>query len=225
MSTSLIRGVDPNGNVRTVAVDEEGRVLIAGGGDGSSGGDTGGGDASAAMDEIKDAVGSKGDQTAHSLSGYYGFTPWSIVSLIRGIFSKLELITNGYISFFTNAVITSPVQTYPVSNSLTDFSGVIQNPNESFIAVENPNRRWLLLQNIGKIDPQTGLYEGDLWVNIGFVYDPNSGTYNIPSATVGHKSYRLRPGETMNFEGSVLPYGGISLLGTIAGIEYTLKVA
>lgn len=221
VSTSLIRGVDPNGEVRTVAVDEEGRVLTNGG-DGSSNG-SGGSDSSPTIEEIKTAVGAKEDETADSLSGYAGRSDWGIVSLLRGIFGKLEYALNGYVGFFVN--VTNSVQTYPANSLLTDFSGTIQNPNISFVAIEYPNHKWLLLQNLGRLNLETGLYEGDLWVNIDLIESQNLGEYLDPVANVGPGSYQLKPGEKLTFQGSVIPYGRVALLGTIAGIGYTLKKA
>lgn len=189
------------------------------------GGDGGGEGAAteATLSEVRDALGTKEDETANSLFDYSGRADWSFVSLLRGIFNKLEYLINGYVTLFVN--IAYPVQTYPASNPVTDFSGTIESPNVSFEAIENPNHKWLLLQNLGKLNSETGLYEGDLWINIGYPYDSNLGQYVSPVASTEHGSYRLKPGDTLNFQGSIIPFGKVALLGTIAGLQYTLKKA
>lgn len=188
----------------------------------SPGGTSGGAYNSAFLEEIKTAIGSKHDQTAFSISSYYSSNSYSLVSLIRGIFSYLASIMNGYSSIFVRTA--TPVHITPLIANIYDHSGTVENENTSFIAIHSPSRNWLMVQNLGVFNPEKKIYEGDLWINIGYEYDPDTyyTAYGI-KATAGPGSYKLSPGATLSLEGSSSPFGVVALLGTIEGIKYTLK--
>lgn len=177
-------------------------------------GGSSGSDGSTAVQEINTALGTKDDNTAtYLVGGYNNPASWSLVSLLRGLFSRFDQLLNGYGTFRTVS------DAYRAS--FEDRSGTVDNPNVSF-QVQNSSlsRRYLLIQNHGKFNNATGQYEGDLWINIGSsLFNPDFPD----AANIGAGSFRLFPGATFSAENNTIPFGYIFLLGTIAGIQYTIK--
>lgn len=231
----LMTGRSPLGKEKVVAVSEKGELLVSQKGDTSTEatqleeirnrlpmqleGDRlkvdGSGvtqpvaDASAL--EIKNAIGTSSDVATDSLGDDYGNdVPWSIISLLRGIYKRFD-------RFFYHSYgiyIAAKQQVY-----VSDHSGVVQSANQLFVGGSGLSyRNWLLIQNLGKFNSTTQDYEGYLWVYLvpGY-FLPELNT--LPP--IGKGWIRLPPGGSFTLENVSTPTGFFVLAGSLAGIEYT----
>jgi len=96
-----------------------------------------------------------------------------------------------------------PVQSSPVQGTLTDGSGTITTANTSQqVFAANPNRRYLLLQNISS---------ADLWFNF------------TTAATTAQPSLQLPSGASFVMEGSFVSTEAVNIIGGTAGQAFVAK--
>lgn len=178
------------------------------------GGGNGNGGDSPTIEEIKAAVGSSVDGTTYALNEDGVERNWSIVSLLRGLFNQLSVLVSGYVTLFVQIVGTVSISS--ASDYVVDYSGVIENTAIPLRKGSSTNRKFLFIQNLGKYNSSTGLYEGDLWINFA-----PSGSFEVIISGPG--CYRLSPGSSISFDGVTVPGGDILISANMVGIEYTMK--
>lgn len=212
-----IVGIDSNGHLAATNTTNS-----SGGGSGGAGGsDASGGNQEeqlAVLEELSTAIGTPTSPVANpnQLQDSYGLSfNWNINSLLRLVNSLVANI-NGYVQFIyfqLNNGVTIKLR----ANYLIDFSGIIEEANVSLnifrnlppeitYTISGINEGYLIIQNL-PIEPL-----GNLWINI-----------DNPAA-IAPGSIFIEPGQSLTRDLGSLNNENIFVLGTTAGMSYTIKI-
>lgn len=168
--------------------------------------------------DLELAIGETNSPVANpnQLQDSYGLSfDWNINSLLRIVASLLANINN-YIQVIYSQ-ITNGLTIRPLANYLVDFSGIIEEENVSLNIFRNlppgttytlagANIGYLIIQNL-PIEPL-----GNLWINI-----------DNPAA-IAPGSIFVEPGQALTRDLGALAHENIFILGTTAGMSYTIKI-